>query len=69
MVAKKTPKMTAPKKRLLSHIDRAKLVVETSCAERTIKRWEDGDPVTAATAIRLKKAARKLGIPIPEARA
>jgi hypothetical protein len=60
----------APKKNgILTRLERVKLMAESGCDERTIRRWERNEPLTAASNERLKKAARKLGIVIPEGRA
>lgn len=62
-------KKACKKNGTLSRAERIKLMAETQCDERTIRRWERADknkPVKSSTADRLTKAAKKLGILVPE---
>jgi hypothetical protein len=51
---------------MLSPHERARLRAETQCDDVTIRRWARGDRVHDATHVRLTRAARLLGIVIPE---
>ena len=51
---------------MLSPHERARLRAETQCDDATIRRWARGDRVHDATRVRLTRAARLLGIGIPE---
>jgi len=51
---------------MLTPHDRARLRAETQCDLATIRRWERGDHVQDASRVRLTRAARLLGIVIPE---
>jgi hypothetical protein len=57
-----------PKEGVLTRPERKELVGESLCDERTVMKWETGGDVTDTIRRRLEKAARKLGIPIPEKR-
>ncbi len=46
--------------------ERACLRAETQCDLATIRRWELGERVQDASRVRLTRAARMLGIAIPE---
>ncbi|MHB8531721.1 MAG: hypothetical protein ACYDC2_03270 [Solirubrobacteraceae bacterium] len=54
------------KKGILTRVERVRLMAETLCDERTIRRWERGEAVREPTRERLTKAARKLDIIVPE---
>jgi hypothetical protein len=57
----------AKRDRFLTRADRVKLMFETMCDERTIRKWEDGvETINATTRDKLERAARKHKIPIPE---
>jgi len=51
---------------MLSPHDRARLRAETQCDDSTIRRWARGDRVQDASRVRLTRAARVLGIRIPD---
>jgi hypothetical protein len=51
---------------MLSPYDRARLRAETQCDDSTIRRWARGDRVQDASRVLLMRAARLLGIGIPE---
>lgn len=53
---------------LLTAVERRRLAGETLCEQRTIQRWERGEPVRPATKKVLNDAARRLGLPVPEVR-
>jgi uncharacterized protein YifN (PemK superfamily) len=50
----------------MSPHDRARLRAETQCDDATIRRWARGDRVQDASRVRLTRAARVLGIRLPE---
>ena len=51
---------------MLSPHERARLRAETQCDDATIRRWARGARVQDATRVRLTRAARLLGIGVPE---
>ena len=56
---------STPGRKLTSH-ERLLLRVETLCADETVDSWANRGPVREANAIRLERAARKLGIPLAD---
>lgn len=58
-------KKGAAPKPIFSRTERLQLMLESSCDERTIRRWERGKEIKPSTRERLVKAARKLDIPVP----
>ena len=53
------------KKGVLKRAEKVRLMAETGCDLRTIRKWERGEPIKDASRTRLEKAARKLNIPTP----
>ena len=51
---------------VLTRNERVRLMAATGCDERTIRRWERGEPVKEATRVRLVGAAKKLDILVPK---
>ena len=62
----KTKGKTPAKKGSLKRSERVRLMADTGCDERTIRRWERGESVKDVTMTRLGRSAVKLGIPVPE---
>lgn len=50
---------------VLTRHERVRLMAVTGCDERTIRKWERGEDVKEATHVRLRDAARRLGIVVP----
>ena len=65
MAATKPAANNAPKG-ILTRQERIRLMADTSCDERTIRRWERGETVKDATRRRLEQAAKKHGIVVPK---
>jgi hypothetical protein len=59
----------APRKNLLTPSERRKLAGVSDVDERAILRWEHGEPIRPITRRVLEQEARRLGLPIPEAKA
>jgi len=51
---------------MFSPSERARLRAETLCDDGTIRRWARGERVQDATNVRLTRAAKALGIRLPE---
>ena len=64
VASKKAPKR-APG--ILKPHERKRLMGATFCDERTIQRWERGEPVQASTRRVLDEAARRMDLPVPRA--
>ena len=63
------PKGKVPdKKGVLTRHERVRLMLETGCDERTIRRWERGDDIKDVTDRRIRNASVDLNIGIPDVR-
>ncbi len=65
--------VTAPttknvKRGIYTRAERLSLMFQTTCDERTIRRWERGETIKESTRSRLEKAARMLKLVIPDGR-
>lgn len=68
MTSKTTGKGAHKKRGILGRKERVLLMADTFCDERTIRRWERGEPVRESTKARLDESAKRLGIVVPKSK-